>query len=1301
MPLDSDLPPDPTSVPPQVNIDDRMHEIRMQSLRALLTPAHTRTEEMPAVLQIIGQAYMDLSYEYFKRNFIASAAHGLEISDDNAAKKYEEIHRVTKSDLKPWPKFLWFLHFNTEILLIELLLRYDSLDFNNFIYPTYIALQTIFYNLATDPLYENDYNSLIIIALELQEYGVLRNLRVYKNMGYGFGPLESIQYVYAIAQSNNVPLDTLEDLKILLFDQLEFDILAVPEDFVPDVVQLPKYLLLKDITDSPQGLAERSLHRELLYAERFAPTNNRIYPVVTFTQPLLMIEDIKPTPKKLLDRAIEENNLQIVKKILTQSPELLSVSLLWTILTESHVAKTKSQKQKAVKAGLQFLLDIKLPLNICVELLNKTDNNKKLPNIIQKLLLEHITEFSDETIYRFGVECLTKIIKDREKGFFETSSQKDMALKQKYLLALRNAVNWIKNYLFACAQNAEAEEDFLAVMQAEFKPEFEYFMHRILITPNDDGKKLIEVLESKDTYWLHAIGLVINKIAALARFADGAKIELPKIYDLSGEYVEQAFIKKNYQFLALAMHARCLLLEKLTREELTPDLIAKTSPLLTMKVDGIPIICLIDVALHVSNDPHLLKLAQTDMYVTSMQACQFYLHPYWLALLQSCSQGTPEFTREQRDIIEHLKAWVSKYKINITSKECIIFTLREAVKINHIALIKTLVEELNIEVCSEILIDAFVFNQADNFETFTYLADQFATQKSHKDTFIDEISVLGAPLMRAALENPFGVKKCTWLIAQNVALDWINTANISENFLHFAIYAAKFTGVANAIKYLNMLLMLPKHRKFLLSHQDTNGDTALHIAVRMQQAGLIVMLVGHGADIAIKNKQDKRPLDLLLQVDPKLEGLGSKVIANLLGRRTFDAKSSGLLLLSQQSRQESSDIKDIYVWANTLNPKPDEFDAFIRSSKVENLLATDKYGINFLHALCANPNVTEEFVLEVMRKLKTHAFAAQLISVLYIKEYCDFQSIFTIALKRGWLKLIKDSIETLQNYVPLTSILHMVMLQFVVVKNLAGINYLCHEYHMLVDVNVLVFATNLPSDDEEFLTIYKDLVAKYESARLSNSRLPAVKDILYDKKDMVLHAALMARAPNKLKYLLTLGCDAGRVYNCGMNLCQLLFGVAAKYNSNDRFSVKTIKELLKVILTIPSAAELVNYRCEKNDYNTLDYAILLEQLHEDKDTIKAIIVLILDAGLELISTNKREHNILHFAGEYGDMEVVSFLLDQINSRVGNAKLGEMLRVKDINGFTPIHAAQAESPERCKLMLSYVAKGSAATPGPAT
>lgn len=1299
MPLDSDLPQDPASAPQHQNIDARMQEVRQECLRALLTPAHTQTEEIPAVLQIIGQAYMDLSYEYFKRNFIATAAQGLEISDDNAAEKYEQVHTITKAELMPWQKFLGFLHLNTEILLIELLLRYDSLDFNTFTYPTYIALQTIFYNLAHDPIYENDYSTLIVVALELQEYGVLRNLRVYKSMGYGFGTLESIQYTYAIAQSNNIPADALEDLKILLFDQLEFDILAVPEDFVSDVVQLPKYLLLKDITGSPQAIAERSLRQELRYAEHFAPAANRFYPIFATKQTLLMIEDIKPTPKELLDKTVATGDLQTASRILKQSPELLDVDLLWDILSKTQITQTKKQKQKVAKAALEFLLGIELPLNICAELLNKKDSSKKLPNIIQKQLLDRITEFSDEDLYRFGIDNLTKIIKDREKGFFETSSQKDVALKQKYLLALKNAVNWIKNYLFSSAANSESEEKFMAVMQAEFKPEFEYFMHRLLITPNDAGKLLIEVLEEKDPYWWHAIGYIINKIAVLAEFADNAKIELPKMLNLSGDCVEAAFIKKKYQYLALAMHARCLLLEKLTKEEFTPEVIANRSPLLTMKVDGIPLICLIDVALHVSNDPHLLKFSQTDMYIKSMQLCKFYMHPYWLALLQSCTQDNPEFTPEQRVIIEHLKAWVRKYKINITATECILFTLREAVKINHIALIKVLIEEFNMLVCKEILIDVLVFNQADNFETFIYLEQQYAKQTSYKDGFKEELFVLGAPLMRAALENPFGVKKCAWLITENVALDWINTANISENFLHFAIYAAKFTGVDNAIKYVNMLLMQPNHRAFLLSHQDTNGDTALHIAVRMGQSGIIIMLVGYGANIATKNKQGDSPLDLLKQIDPNLEGLGNKVISRLLGNKFPDEKASGTLLFSPQIMDKAQETKHLFVWANSLNPIINEFDQFINASqKLEQLLATDKFGINFLHALCANPKVTEDFVLAVMQRLKAHAFASQLISVLYIKQYCSFQSVLTLAFKRGWLNVIKESLETLQISLPLAMILNMLMLQFIGTRNLAGINYLCNEHHMLIDDNIIVFATKLPHDDEEFLTIFKDLIAKYEAARLNNRCLPAIKDIIQDKKDLVLHVTLIARAPNKLKYLITLGCDVSKVYNSGMCLCQVLFALAVKDNVKDRITVKTIKELLQVILAIPGSAELVNYRCEKNDYNTLDYAILLEQLHEDYQTINEIIGLILDSGLELISTNKRGHNILHFAAEYGHIEVVRFLLEQIKSRLGNTKLLEMLKVKDINGFTPIHAAQAESPERCTLMLSYANKSSAA-PGP--
>ncbi|XAV88567.1 MAG: ankyrin repeat domain-containing protein [Candidatus Symbiodolus clandestinus] len=48
-----------------------------------------------------------------------------------------------------------------------------------------------------------------------------------------------------------------------------------------------------------------------------------------------------------------------------------------------------------------------------------------------------------------------------------------------------------------------------------------------------------------------------------------------------------------------------------------------------------------------------------------------------------------------------------------------------------------------------------------------------------------------------------------------------------------------------------------------VNFQDTNDNTLLHIAVQDNEPQVVEFLLDHGADISIKNKEDKRAIDLL------------------------------------------------------------------------------------------------------------------------------------------------------------------------------------------------------------------------------------------------------------------------------------------------------------------------------------------------------------------------------------------------------------------------------------------------------
>jgi len=72
-----------------------------------------------------------------------------------------------------------------------------------------------------------------------------------------------------------------------------------------------------------------------------------------------------------------------------------------------------------------------------------------------------------------------------------------------------------------------------------------------------------------------------------------------------------------------------------------------------------------------------------------------------------------------------------------------------------------------------------------------------------------------------------------------------------------------FAGVwQNDIIFVECGVELPN-----LNHQDNNGDTPLHLAVKNQNFEIIKFLVEHGADLSIKNEQNQTPDELAAQLE--------------------------------------------------------------------------------------------------------------------------------------------------------------------------------------------------------------------------------------------------------------------------------------------------------------------------------------------------------------------------------------------------------------------------------------------------
>lgn len=88
--------------------------------------------------------------------------------------------------------------------------------------------------------------------------------------------------------------------------------------------------------------------------------------------------------------------------------------------------------------------------------------------------------------------------------------------------------------------------------------------------------------------------------------------------------------------------------------------------------------------------------------------------------------------------------------------------------------------------------------------------------------------------------------------------------------LHLAIHAPD-----------NLAILI--HKGAELNAADTNGDTPLHRAVQADEVAAVKMLLDAGADRTIKNKEGKRPEDLLNT--EKWASLKELAVANLFARK--------------------------------------------------------------------------------------------------------------------------------------------------------------------------------------------------------------------------------------------------------------------------------------------------------------------------------------------------------------------------------------------------------------------------------
>ena len=106
----------------------------------------------------------------------------------------------------------------------------------------------------------------------------------------------------------------------------------------------------------------------------------------------------------------------------------------------------------------------------------------------------------------------------------------------------------------------------------------------------------------------------------------------------------------------------------------------------------------------------------------------------------------------------------------------------------------------------------------------------------------------------------------------------VNVNNVNElglNALILHIMCGSKGKYKNTSIYKKIIIYLIKGG-ININHQDNDGNTALHIAIKVRQNNEIIkLLLDNGADVNIKNKNGKTPLDIAMEK-------GDKDIINLL-----------------------------------------------------------------------------------------------------------------------------------------------------------------------------------------------------------------------------------------------------------------------------------------------------------------------------------------------------------------------------------------------------------------------------------
>ena len=122
-------------------------------------------------------------------------------------------------------------------------------------------------------------------------------------------------------------------------------------------------------------------------------------------------------------------------------------------------------------------------------------------------------------------------------------------------------------------------------------------------------------------------------------------------------------------------------------------------------------------------------------------------------------------------------------------------------------------------------------------------------------------NVVNTLIENGAKVNDKGAANRTALIQ---TIDW-------RREIRTQVYTA--TGYKNLIphsKYINIIKVLAKKGKDVIDAQDTNRDTALHIAVSKGEKDVVEILVNAGARKDLKNSENKIPYDYARELYNKL-----------------------------------------------------------------------------------------------------------------------------------------------------------------------------------------------------------------------------------------------------------------------------------------------------------------------------------------------------------------------------------------------------------------------------------------------